>query len=204
MRTGKICILLIAIMALLTTSASAEVRITLKNGRSFTADFCRDTNGKFVCEMSGGTMEIDRHDIADIKDVKVQKKMSREEAPEAEAQAEEKKQPETPEAEKKAAPAQNVEGKPVRGLTPEQTKRLDEINERKAVLMEERARLNRNREELRDAVQKAASSPASQEQVDALNKQNEALEAAILRFNEEARRLSGEERAILEKGEAGQ
>lgn len=200
MRTAKVCILSCTILTLLTTSAFAEVRITLKNGRSFIADFCRETYGTFVCDMQGGTMEIDRNDIANIKDVKMQKQMIREEAPEAEAQAEEKKQPETPAAEKKEPPAQNGEGKLIRGLTPEQNKRLDEINARKAVLMDERARLNRNREELRGAIQKAASSPASQEQVDALNKQNEALEAEILRFNEEARSLSGEERAILEKG----
>jgi len=196
MRTGKICILLIAIMALLTTSASAEVRITLKNGRSFTADFCRDTNGKFVCEMSGGTMEIDRHDIADIKDVKVQKKMSREEAPEAEAQAEEKKQPETPEAEKKAAPAQNGEGKLIRGLTPEQTKTIDQINEKKTAMRVERDSLIKDRDQLYEDV-KNAGVVRNQEQIDEIKKRIADLERRINDFNEAVKKLNAEEERIL-------
>jgi hypothetical protein len=196
MRTARLFILLIAIMAFLTTSASAEVRITLKNGRSFIADFCRGTNGKFVCDMQGGTMEIERNDIANIKDVKVQKNMTREEAPEAEAQAEEKKQPETPAAEKKATPAQNDEGKLIRGLTPEQIKRLDEINERKAVLKPERERLIRERDQLHDDV-KNAGVVRTQEQIDAIAKRVTDLEARINGFNDEVKRLNEEENALI-------
>ena len=141
-------------------------------------------------------MEIDRNDIADIKDVKVQKKMIREEAPEAEAQAEEKKQRETPEAEKKAAPAQNGEGKPVRGLTPVQIKRLDEINERKAVLKPERERLMRERDQLHEDV-KNAGVVRTQEQIDAIAKRVTELEARINGFNDEVRRLNEEENALI-------
>jgi len=68
------------------------------------------------------------------------------------------------------------------------------------VLLEERERLVRDQGELRKAVQKSASTPARQEQIDALNKQNTALEAVIQRFHEEAKILSAEERATLERG----
>jgi len=196
MRTAKVCILSCTILTLLTTSAFAEVRITLKNGRSFIADFCRETDGKFVCDMQGGTMEIDRNDIANIKDVKMQKQMIREEAPEAEAQAEEKKQPETPAAEKKEPPAQNGEGRTVRRLTPEQAKTIDQINEKKAAMKVERDSLIKDREQLYEDV-KNAGVVRNQEQIDEIKKRIADLERRINDFNEAVKKLNAEEERIL-------
>ena len=103
MRTFRICILCGACLVYLSMSASAEVRITLKNGRSFIADFCREEKGMFVCEMQGGSMEIARSEIAGIKDVTVRRSMHKDDAPEPESQTEEKKGAEKPAAEKTEA-----------------------------------------------------------------------------------------------------
>jgi hypothetical protein len=197
MRTVKVCILSCTILTLLATSAFAEVRITLKNGRSFIADFCRETDGKFVCDMQGGTMEIDRNDIANIKDVKMQKQMIREEAPEA-AQAEEKKQPETPEAEKKEPPAQNEEGKLVRGLTPEQAEKIDQLNEKKAAMKAERDSLAKDRDQLYEDV-KNTGVVRNQEQIDEIKKRIADLERRINVFNEAVKKLNAEEELILKR-----
>ena len=103
MRTFRICILCGACLVYLSMSASAEVRITLKNGRSFIADFCREEKGTFVCEMQGGSMEIARSEIAGIREITVQRSMHKDEAPEPESQIEETKSAEKPAAEKKEA-----------------------------------------------------------------------------------------------------
>jgi len=198
MRAARVLILFAAVMLFLTVPASAEVRVTLKNGRSFIADFCREAKGKMACDMHGGTMEIERNDIASIRDVNVQKKIIMEETPEpeAEAQAEEKKTSERPEQEKKVSPGQPGEGRLITGLTPEQTKRLDEISERKAVLKPGRERLIREREQIHEDV-KNAGVVRTQEQIDAIAGRVIDLEARINGYNKEIKKLNDEEDALI-------
>ncbi|NJD56958.1 MAG: hypothetical protein FIA94_11220 [Nitrospirae bacterium] len=196
MRTFRIFVILGACVTLLAVSVSAEVKITLKNGRSFIVDACREAKGKFVCELQGGTMELDRGDIASLKDVKVQRSMPGEEASEPAGQSQENKGQDKPAPEMKAAPGQNGEGKLVRGLTPEQTKRLDEINERKTVLKPEREKLIRERDQLHADV-KNAGVVRTQEQIDAIAQRVRELEARINGFNDEVKRLNDEENALI-------
>jgi len=103
MRTERTLILAAAFLVLVPALSPAEVRITLKNGRSFIADFCREEKGMFVCEMQGGSMEIARSEIAGIRDVTVRRSMHKDDAPEPESQTEEKKGAEKPAAEKTEA-----------------------------------------------------------------------------------------------------
>ena len=196
MKTFRIFVILCACLTLLAMSASAEVKITLKNGRSFIVDSCREAKGKFVCEVQGGTMELDRADIAGIRDVKVQRNLPAEAASEPEGQPDGNKGQDKPEAEKKSAPEQNGEGKLVRGLTPEQIKRLDEITERKTVLKPEREKLIKERDQLHEDV-KNAGVVRTQEQIDAITQRVKELEARINGFNDEVKRLNDEENELI-------
>jgi len=48
-------------------AAMSEVKVTLNNGREIIADSCRETGGRLVCEKMGGSFEIEKKDILDVK-----------------------------------------------------------------------------------------------------------------------------------------
>ncbi len=98
-------------------------------------------------------------------------------------------------------PAQPEDGKLLKGLTPDQIKRLDEINERKAVMKPERERLIKEREQLHEDV-KNAGVVRFQEQIDAIAKRITDLEARINGFNEEVKKLNEEEKAMIDSSAA--
>jgi len=178
------------------TDTLTGVRITLKNGRSIIADSCRDVSGKLLCIVSGGSMQIDRQEIATIRDVKLQGISSNDQAGEpSDGKAENGK------AEDKASPgakgAQPNDGKMVRVLTAEQIKRLDHITARKAVLQPERERLIKEREQLHQDA-KDMGMIYKQEQFDGIKKRIEDVEEKINRFNEEVKQLNSEENSIIE------
>ena len=52
----------------------SEIKIELKNGKSIIADTCRNANGKLTCDMMGGTFEIDKNDIENMKEITVKHK----------------------------------------------------------------------------------------------------------------------------------
>ena len=198
MRTARTLILAAAFLILIPAWSPAAVKVTLKNGRSFIADFCRGVNGKMVCDMQGGTTEIPRKDIAGIREVSVQIKSPEEEeaAPEPEAAAEEKKTSEGQGEEKKEVSGQPREGRFVTGLTLEQTKRLDVISARKAVLKPQREKLIREREQIHEDV-KNAGVVRTQEQIDAIADRVIDLEGRINSFNKEIQQLNDEEDALI-------
>jgi len=197
MKTAHALILTVAFLILVPALSPAEVKVTLKNGRSFIADFCREAKGKMVCDVRGGTMEVPRSDVAGIREVHVQREsFSIEEEPEPEASAEEKRAPETPQAEKKEAPSKPGEGRLITGLTPEQTKRIDAISARKAVLKPQREELIREREQIHEDV-KNAGVVRTQEQIDAIADRIIDLEARINSFNKEIEDLNDEEDALI-------
>ena len=197
MKTAHALILAAVFLIMMPALSPAEVKVTLKNGRSFIADFCREAKGKMVCDMRGGTMEVPRSDVAGTKEVSIQSKFFMdEEAPEAEAPAEEKSASETPEAEKKESPGQAGKGRPISGLTLEQTKRIDAISARKAVLKPQREELIREREQIHEDV-KNAGVVRTQEQIDAIADRIIDLEARINSFNKEIKDLNDEEDALI-------
>ncbi len=182
----------------LKADALTEVRITLKNGRSITADFCRDAKSKLLCVVNGGRMEIDRREIASMREVKVQRISSMDSEP-SDAVAEDGKPADKAAAgEKGQTPA---DGRMVRGFTPEQVKRLDEITERKQLMQPERERLIKEREQLHEDV-KNAGVIRSQEQFDGIKKRISDLEATIINFNDEIKKLNEEEKGIIDSSAA--
>lgn len=198
MRTVHSLIFAAVFLNLMPALSPAEVRVTLKNGRSFIADFCRVVNGKMVCDMQGGTMAVPRKDIASIREVSIRREsLSGEAVPEPDATAEEKKPSGGPEAEKKEVPGQPGEGRLITGLTPEQAKQLDQINERKTALQAERDRLATDRDQLYEDV-KNTGVVKNQEQIDEIKKRIADLEMRIEGFNEAVKKLNSEEERILQ------
>jgi len=176
------------------------VRITLKNGRSITADFCREVSGKYICMVSGGRMEIDRKEIASIREVKLQGISSIDPSGDSsDAKADEGKA-----ADKISAGANSAEpgaGKMTRGLTPEQMKRLDEITAKKEIMKPERERLIKEREQLHEDV-KNTGMIWSQSQFDGIKKRIADLETTIVNFNDDIKKLNEEEKGIIDSAAA--
>ncbi len=199
MRTALALILAVAFLIMVPSWSPAAVKVTLKNGRSFIADFCREVTGKMLCDLQGGTLEIPRRDIADIRELSTQRISPGEEtAPESDAAAEEKKASASPEDEKKELSAQTGESRLMTGLTPEQAKQLDMINEKKAAMRAERESLVTEREQLYADV-KNAGVMKNQEQIDEIKKRIAALGVRIEGFNEAVRKLNAEEESILKR-----
>jgi hypothetical protein len=197
MKNTKVVLLMIVFIAFMFGLASAGMQITLKNGRTVIADSCRDVKGKLLCDFEGGTFEIDRQEIERIQDVKVLRQPLRDISDESKATAAEK----APDKEKPLSPekaeANRSGGKVVDGLTPEQIKRLDEINERKAVLQPERERLIQEREQLHQDSNRWGVI-RTQEQFNAIKKRIADLETKIMGFNDEVTKLNEEGKAILD------
>ncbi len=182
------------------TDVLTGVKISLKNGRSVVADFCRDVRGKLLCSVSGGSLEIDRQDIESIRDVKLQSMSSGVSPAEPSDSKTDDKKP-GDKAPAGAKGAQPKDGKIVGGLTAEQARQLDAINERKTVLQPERERLMKEREQLHADV-KNAGVMRSQEQFDTIKRRIADLETKINGFNEEVNKLNEEEKALIDSSAA--
>jgi hypothetical protein len=199
MKTCRSCVLAVLLCVVVPAYSSADVKILLKNGRSLVADSCGKVNGKLLCQMQGGTMEIELKDIAGTEEVKGRRDATGEQRfePMDEEKAGEQTTPERPAAEKKGAPAEAASGEPVKGLSPEQSTRLAEINRRKADLKLERENLIQDRDQLYADI-KSAGVIRTQEQFDGIKKRIADLEARIIRLNEEVKKLNDEEAEMFE------
>lgn len=178
---------------LLPALSSSEMKITLKNGRSIIADDCRQINGAFLCDIAGGTVEFDKQEIESMKEVKIERRVVIDTQPAASNGTEaEKKEDAEKEISNVQTPAKVGEERVVRGLSPEQTKQLDRINEKKTAMKAERERLIKEREQLHEDV-KNAGVVRNQEQFNALKRRIAELEKKIISFNEEVNKLNAEE-----------
>ena len=202
MRTYRNLFFAILLVIAVPVCSSAEVKITLKNGRSFIADSCKKDGGRLLCEMHGGTMEIDMKDIARTEDVKGRSNAGSEQRfePMGEDRAGDRETPEKSAVEKQATPAEAA-GQSVRGLSPEQSKRFAEINKRKNELTLERENLIRDRERLYDDI-KNAGVVKTQEQFDAIKSRISDLESRITRLNDQVKNLNDEENSIFRESNA--
>ena len=187
---------MVTLCALIPAYASGEVRITLKNGRSLVADSCKEVNGRLLCKMREGTMEIPLQDVAGTKEVKGGTGRS-EQRFETGDTGEERESPEGSAGQKKVVPLPGGSGEPLNGLSPEQSKRLAEINQRKAELNLERENLIRDRERLYEDIKKTGV-VRTQEQFDAIKKRISELESRIIRLNDEVKKLNDEESMMFE------
>ena len=177
-------------------AAMSEVRISLKNGRDIIADNCSDSKDKLVCQKMGGTFEVEKKDILEVRNITIKhEKMNEGPVPEPVPLGEGQKG-----ADKSTAgtidSAKPGEGVLIRGTNPEQEKRLDEITKRKLELKQERDTLSKDREQLNQDV-KAMGTIHKQEQFDEIKKRLSDVEERITRFNEEVKKLNEEEEKIV-------
>jgi chromosome segregation ATPase len=163
----------------------AAVRIELKNGGTIIADECREADGKLLCYKMGGTFEIEKRDIASIKETSERENIEEEEAP----------PPAQPEV--KEGAAETDKGAGVEQPGAEARKRLEQITERKRALQPEREKLVRERENLREEVKKAPDWMTTDKFND-LKKRISALDERINGFNAEVTQLNQEEKTILD------
>lgn len=188
----------ISLLVLLPAFSSAGVRISLSNGRYIIADACRDSKGKLVCDVSGGIVEISRQDITSINEVTIQRQQDVSEPSEGSGSAADEKKTE-------GKPAPGAKGSEISeggaklpgGLTASQIKRLDEITERKTVLKPEREKLIKEREQLHEDVKNQAMI-RTQAEFDSYKKRISDLEAKIIGFNDEVKKLNEEEKSIID------
>ena len=171
----------------------SEVRISLKNGREIIAESCRETNGRLICEKMGGSIEIEKKDVLDVKGITIEHPSSSQVSEETKVQ-----EPESvnKEAVKSEADTKGTEKQPGGGLTPEDEERLGQINTNKIEYQSERQRLINDRQQLQEDLKNTGL--ISKAELDALNKRIADLETRLNTFNEEVRKLNEEGRKILE------
>jgi len=162
----------------------SEVKISLRNGREIIADRCRDSNGKLICEKMGGSFEIEKKDVSNLKEIRVKRQVISPEPGEGvsgEKQISDEKSAGEAAGEDKKAGFQ---------------KRLDEINQRKRELVSMREGLTQERERL-NAEFLRQGDVLRPEVFDSFQKRFREIDAKINSFNQENRKLNEEERAIL-------
>ncbi|MBI5076071.1 MAG: hypothetical protein HZB62_13010 [Nitrospirae bacterium] len=206
MRKAIVVFLTTVLIACMAGLSFAGVKITLKNGRTIIAESCRDMKGTLLCVLEGGTFEIDRQEIANMQEVKVLKETLTESSDESKPTAVEK----SPDNGKQLSPEEpsvnGSEGMVARGLTSEQMKRLDQINERKTIIQPEQERLINEREQLNEEARSKIKGRNTnlKQRVSAFNLQQRIadIETTITNLNDELTKLNEEEQAILSSSAA--
>lgn len=190
-----IAVLFIFSFVLLPSLTFAGVKIELKNGRTITADFCEEAGAAMACSRMGGTFDIEKKDIAKIRNIPDENGQSYEDGT----------------ADETASPqgtARQTEGKPEGGGELKEATagegvagaagRLEEIRKRKSEMAPEREKLLKEREKLQEDLKKAPDwMPV--EQYEELQKRNAEVDEKIKKYNEEAGRLNREEKNIVDE-----
>jgi hypothetical protein len=174
-------LLLFSAILVVPTSAFSEVKVQLKNGRTLTADFCEEAGGLVTCSKMGGTFDLEKKDILEMREI-------------SEGDGESLVAP-SPEDKGDL----QGEGKAGEGeALPERT--IEEIGKRKSEIAPEREKLLKEREQLQEDLKKAPEwMPVKQ--YEELQKRNAELDKKIKQYNEEVGRLNQEEKNIV--GESG-
>jgi chromosome segregation ATPase len=170
-------------VSVLPSPSPAAVRIELKNGGTIIADECREADGKLLCYKMGGTFEIEKHDVASMKQIAATEDIEEQETSPS-------VQPETKEG--AAKPNSNAGAE---NTAAETQKRLEQITERKRALLPEREKLIKEREHLQEEVKKAPDWMTTDRYND-LKKKSADIDERIKSFNDEARKLNQEEKTI--------
>lgn len=187
---------------LLPAFSSAEVKITLKNGRSAIVESCREAGGKLICDMEGGTVELNRQDIESIRQVKIERRSISATPQDEAATGEQKKDAEKPD-EKVKSEGENGPAKTVGGLTAEQMNKYDELEKRRADYAADREKLIKDREEL-EAEVKSTGIIRSREKLDAIQQKINALDERIKVFNDKVNKLNEEITTLSAEGQKKQ
>lgn len=190
-------LIIFTLLVVFPPAVMSEVKISLKNGRDIIVDSCKDSNGKLVCEKMGGSFEIEKKDVLETKGITIERSPSKQVPENKTGQEAESggREPVKSESDLKGAEKQ-LGGTLIKGLNPEDEKRLDQITRKKFEYQAERQLLITERERLHEDI-KNTGLIKNQEQFDAIKKRIADLETRINMFNEDVRKLNEEERKIL-------
>jgi len=189
---GSFIFSILVFLVYMTAVSSADVKITLESGREIIAEACEDEGGRLICTKMGGTFDIEKKDVANIREIR-----SGEYEPPSDEPA--SSPPAEPEKKTDGAPGENPPDKeksPAGGESGAM-KRLDDIAQKKKELSSEHDKLVKEREQLEEDLKKAPDWMPT-DQYEALTKRNDQLTEKIKLFNEEAVKLREEEKRIVE------
>jgi len=145
-------------------------------------------------------IELDKSDIESIEGVKYTPGYY-EDGPSQDEPSSDEKKPEATKQEGSSGQVPGQQGMEVKGLSPDQRKRLAQINEKKTVLKTEREKILQERDRLNEEI-KNAGIIRKQEDVDEFRRRLAESEAKIREFNEEVRRLNDEESILFGESSA--
>lgn len=168
-------------LIIISTSAFADYKIILKNGREFVVDDYKDMGSKIKFYREGGEIELDKDIIKDIKKTKALKPA--EESSPSETIKDSAEKPASPE--KSAQPQkQEIDSK------------LKEIAKKKEQMRVEEEKLIAERKKLEEDIKKKGRVLAIREKRE-IEKQISELETKIKKFNEEMSSLDREQEGLL-------
>lgn len=172
--------------------SGAAVRIELKNGRSITADYCRESGNVFACSKMGGIFEIEKSEVGRIRKISDDAVSDPEEPGPSE--------PEPGGADVKTAAAADLEkpGEKPEDRRKEAEKKMEELQQRKLELSKERENLVKEREALQEDMKKAPDWMPDK-QYDELKKRNADFDAKLKKFNDEVNDIRDKEKKISEE-----
>ena len=178
----SIFLILFFMLIIISTSAFADYKIILKNGREFVVDDYKDMGGKIKFYREGGEIELDKDIIKDIKKTKAIKRT--EESSPAETT---KDTPEKPAAEKSAQPQKQ-----------EMDSKLKEIAKKKEQMRAEGEKLIADKKKLEEDIRGKGRVLAIREKRE-LEKRLSELDEKIKKFNEEMSSLDQEQEGLLKE-----
>jgi len=189
---GSFIFSIFAFLVCMPAFSSADVKVTLTSGREIIADACEEEGGRLICTKMGGTFDIEKKDVTNIREIK---SGGYEPSPGEPASP----QPAEPEKKTNGAPGENRQDKekPAAGGESGAMKRLDDIAQKKKELYSEREKLVKEREQLEADLNKAPDWMPTK-QYEELTKRNDQITEKIKLFNDEAVKLKEEENQIVE------
>lgn len=187
--------LIFILCLMLPATVFSDVKILLKNGRSITAESCKEKDGELLCFKAGGSFSITKAEIEGIKG-----------APAGASDLSDKTTIESPSGEGVPAggPGAKKEGVRKKTEAPQNAlqKRLGEINARKRELRKEGAKLEKEREQLKSDLSKAPDW-MTEKRFAALSARVADVNKKIKSYNEEITRLDAEGNKIVDQLKSG-
>ena len=194
-RTTISAVLVLSSFFVLPVRSFCEVKISLRNGREMMADSCRETKDRLICEKMGGTFEFDKAEIIKTENITIERSTSTlDSPPDTPAPVLEREKPKAGENGRTDAKA-NADAK-IGGLTPEQAKRIAEIEKKRSEFTIEREKLMQERQQLHEEVKAAGVIRSGSEKYGEIQKKISDLDARINTFNDQVNKLN-EEMSVL-------
>ncbi|MDP3259078.1 MAG: hypothetical protein Q8M34_00635 [Thermodesulfovibrionales bacterium] len=178
----SIFLILFFMLIIISTSAFADYKIILKNGREFVVDEYKDMGGKIKFYREGGEIELDKDIIKDIKKTKAVRQTEESSPVETTEDT-----PEKPAAEKSAQPQKQ-----------ETDSKLKELAKKKEQFKAEGEKLATDKKKLEEDIKKEGKVVSIREKREFDRRRSE-LETKIKKFNEEMSSLDQEQENLLKE-----